>query len=121
MGDIGSTFLGAYFVANLLQFKNINEIIRNIANCKSSLWGCFIYYFRRLFSNQNIFKAHRQHLYQRLYLGKLSKKQVAILYILQSLLIGIVFIKLNFIYEIGTIFYLPLYNVFNREKICFVF
>ena len=27
MGDVGSTFLGVYFVANLLQFKNINEII----------------------------------------------------------------------------------------------
>ena len=71
----------------------------------SPLYGdALITIFRRLVSNQNIFKAHRQHLYQRLFLGKLSKQQVAILYILQSLIIGIVFIKLNFIYEIGTIF-----------------
>ena len=60
--------------------------------------------FRRFFKGQNIYKAHRQHIYQRLYLGKLSKRQVAIIYILLSSVIGIVYIKLNIIYEIGTIF-----------------
>ena len=104
MGDIGSTFLGVYFVANILQFDDINEIIGLLLIASPFFGDALITIFRRLFSSQNVFKAHRQHLYQRLYLGKLSKPEVAILYIFQILMIGIVYIKLNFIYEIGTIF-----------------
>ena len=104
MGDVGSTFLGVYFIGNLFQFQSIYEII-GLLLISSPLFGdALITIFRRILASQNIFKAHRQHLYQRLYLGKLSKKQVAIIYILQSFVIGIVFIKLNFMYEIGTIF-----------------
>ena len=103
MGDTGSTFLGIYFIGNLLQLRNILEIL-GLFLIASPLFGdALVTLFRRLFSKQNIFKAHRQHLYQRLYLGKLSKKQIALLYISQSLLIGIVFLNLNFFYEIGSI------------------
>ena len=103
MGDTGSTFLGIYFIGNLLQFRNILEI-SGLFLIASPLFGdALVTLFRRLFSKQNIFKAHRQHLYQRLYLGKLSKQQIALLYISQSILIGFAFIKLNFFYEIGSI------------------
>ena len=104
MGDTGSTFLGLYFIANILQFNDINEIVGLLFIASPIFGDAIITIFRRFLKGQNIFKAHRQHLYQRLYLGKLSKKQVAILYILLSSIIGIVYIKLNIIYEIGTIF-----------------
>ena len=104
MGDIGSTFLGVYFIANILQFNDIKEIIGLLLIASPIFGDALITMFKRFFKGQNIFKAHRQHLYQRLFLGKLSKKQVATIYILQSLIIGIVYIKLNIIYEIGTIF-----------------
>ena len=104
MGDIGSTFLGVYFIANILQFNDINEIVGLLLIASPIFGDALITVFRRLFKGQNIFKAHRQHLYQRLYLGKLSKKQVAIIYISLTSMIGIVYIKLNIIYEIGTIF-----------------
>ena len=104
MGDIGSTFLGVYFVANILQFNDINEIFRLLLISSPLFGDALITIFRRFLAKDNIFKAHRKHLYQRLYLGKLSKNQVAIIYILQTSMIGIVYIKLNFIYEIGTIF-----------------
>ncbi len=121
MGDIGSTFLGVYFVGNLLQFRNIYEIF-GILLIASPLYGdALITIFRRFFSNQNIFKPHRQHLYQRLYLGKFSKEQVAILYVLQSFVIGIVFLKLNFIYEIGTIFICLFIMYLIEKKICSLF
>ncbi len=103
MGDTGSTFLGVYFVANILKFDEINEIVGLLLIASPFFGDALITLFRRFLKRQNIFKAHRQHLYQRLYLGKLSKQQVALLYILQSLIIGIVYIKLNFIYEIGSI------------------
>ena len=104
MGDIGSTFLGVYFVGNLLHFDNILEILGSLLIASPLFGDALFTIFRRLFAGKNIFKAHRQHIYQRLYLGKLSKKQVAIIYISQILVIGIVFIKLNFIYEIVCIF-----------------
>ncbi len=115
MGDVGSTFLGAYFVSNLLQFKNIYELFGFLLISSPFFGDALITIFRRLYSRQNIFKAHRQHLYQRLYLGKLSKQQVALFYILQSFVIGIVFIKLNFIYEIGIIF-ICLFIMYLVEK-----
>ena len=104
MGDIGSTFLGVYFIANILQFNDINEIVGLILVASPIFGDACITIFRRFFKGQNIFKAHRQHLYQRLYLGKLSKKQVAIIYIFLSSIIGIIYIKLNINYQIGTIF-----------------
>ena len=104
MGDIGSTFLGVYFVANLLQFNNMQEITGLLLISSPFFGDALITIIRRFLNGENIFKAHRKHLYQRLYLGKLSKKQVAILYILLSSIIGIVYIKLNIIYEIGIIF-----------------
>ena len=121
MGDIGSTFLGVYFVGNLFQFENIYEILGLLLIASPLFGDALITIFRRLFGRQNIFKAHRQHLYQRLYLGKFSKQQVAILYMMQSLLIGIVFIKLNFIYEIGTIFIclFIMYLIENKYAVSF--
>ncbi len=104
MGDIGSTFLGVYLAANILQFNDVKEIIGLLLIASPFFGDALITLFRRFITRQNIFKAHRQHLYQRLYLGKLSKNQVAIIYILQISIIGIVYIKLNFLYEIGTIF-----------------
>ena len=104
MGDIGSTFLGVYFVANILQFNNIQETVGLLLIASPFFGDSLFTLFRRFFTSQNIFKAHRQHLYQRLYLGKLSKQQVAIVYMLQCSIIGIVYIKLNFIYEIVCIF-----------------
>ena len=103
MGDIGSTFLGVYFIANILQFNDIDEILGLLLIASPFFGDSLITILKRFFTRQNIFKAHRQHLYQRLYLGKLSKQQVAVLYILLSLLIGFAYIKLNFIYEIVTI------------------
>ena len=115
MGDTGSTFLGLYFIGNLLQFNNISEIL-GLFLIASPLFGdAVVTLFRRLLSRQNIFEAHRQHLYQRLYLGKLSKQKIALLYIAQSILIGIVFIKLNFFYEIGSIF-ICLFIMYFIEK-----
>ena len=104
MGDIGSTFLGLYFIASILKLNDINEILGLLLIASPFYGDALITLFRRFFTRQNIFKAHRQHLYQRLFLGELSKQQVAILYILQISIIAIVYIKLNFIYEIGTIF-----------------
>ena len=103
MGDVGSNFLGIFFAANLIQLDN-SEII-GLALISTPLFGdALITLLRRFFSRQNIFKAHRQHIYQRLHLGGASKKFVCLLYILQSSVIAYTYIRLNFVYEIVTVF-----------------
>ncbi len=103
MGDVGSNFLGIYFVANMLQLPE-NEII-GLFLIGSPLFGdALITLIRRFFSRQNIFKAHRQHLYQRLCLGELSKKKVFIIYLLQCASLSYIYIKFDFLHEVTTVF-----------------
>ena len=103
MGDVGSNFLGIFFIANLIQIDS-SEIL-GLLLIGSPLYGdALITLIRRFFSKQNIFKAHRQHLYQRLYLKGSSKRFVCLLYVSQCSLIAYTYIKLNFIYEIVTVF-----------------
>jgi len=103
MGDVGSNFLGIYFVANMLQLPK-SEII-GLFLIGSPLFGdALITLIRRFFSRQNIFNAHRQHLYQRLCLGELSKKKVCIIYFLQCSLLSYIYIKFGFLHEMATVF-----------------
>ena len=57
MGDVGSNFLGIYFVANMLQLDNIE--ILGLVFIASPLYGdALITLLRRFISGQNIFQAH---------------------------------------------------------------
>ena len=99
MGDVGSNFLGIYFVANLLQLEN-SEIL-GLIFIGSPLFGdALITLLRRFISRQNIFQAHRKHLYQRLYLGGLSKQLISLYYISSCTFLSLIYFKLNFTYEI---------------------
>ena len=103
MGDVGSNFLGIFFIANLLQLKT-SEIL-GLLFIATPLYGdALITLLRRFLARQNIFKAHRQHLYQRLYLRGISKRSICIFYILQCSLISYTYLKLNFVYETITVF-----------------
>ena len=103
MGDVGSNFLGIYFVANLLQLPE-SEIL-GLLLIGSPLYGdALLTLLRRFFTRQNIFKAHRQHLYQRLYLGNLSKQKVSLIYISQCLILSYMYIRIGFLQEIATVF-----------------
>ncbi len=99
MGDVGSNFLGIYFVANLLQLPN-SEILGLIFIGSPIFGDAFITLLRRFLSGKNIFQAHRQHLYQRLYLGGLSKHIICLCYISLCAFLSLTYLKLNFIYEI---------------------
>ena len=88
MGDIGSTFLGIYFLANLLAFDSLENIFRVLLATFPLYGDAFFTLLKRLTSKQNIFFAHRLHLYQRLFLGGLSKSSIAILYLIMSIFIA---------------------------------
>jgi Fuc2NAc and GlcNAc transferase len=82
MGDVGSTFLGASVAVSLL----------NASNNYLHAWSAFavtlplvtdtIYtLIRRLLKQENIFQAHRSHLYQRLQQAGWTHQRVAMVYI----------------------------------------
>ena len=82
MGDCGSNFLGAlifYLILsndqNLIDFKTVFIILPIFVDC---IW-CI---FRRFLNKENIFIAHKKHLYQRLHQSNISHANVALIYIL---------------------------------------
>ena len=92
MGDVGSTFLASLYLFSIfntdnLEFSNLSVLIMPL----SPFWlDCISCIIRRFRTRQNIFSAHKLHLYQRLNQSGLSHEIVASLYILVILIFGII-------------------------------
>ena len=89
MGDVGSTFLGAIFVAII--FSNLDYKI-NLGLLLVSFpifFDAFSCVLRRYINKQNIFEAHKSHLYQRLNQAGLKHSTVSSIYIISSILISL--------------------------------
>ena len=89
MGDVGSTFLGAIFAGVVFNANKPLEIVEVILLGSPLLLDALTCVLRRFFNGQNIFKAHRQHLYQRLHQGGWSHRKVSFVYILSTSVICI--------------------------------
>jgi len=92
MGDTGSLLLGmvlALFVVQLAQ-KSANpaSLIGLLLVCAVYLWDSGFTLLRRLRRGENIFQAHRSHLYQRLVQVGLSHASITGLYLLLHILMG---------------------------------
>lgn len=82
MGDVGSTFLGAVMGMTLLNQTGTTEHVWSALAITLPITGDAIYtLFCRLICRENIFKAHRSHIYQRLHQSGRSHRQVATVYI----------------------------------------
>ena len=89
MGDAGSTFLGAVIAIALLNNVSNPASIWSALTITLPLVGDAIYtIICRLMRGENIFKAHRTHLYQRLQQSGWSHAQVATTYIVITLFIA---------------------------------
>jgi len=89
MGDAGSTFLGAVIAIALLNNSSDPASVWTAVTITLPLIGDAIYtLFRRLINGENIFQAHRTHIYQRLQQSGWSHGQVAITYIVFTLFIA---------------------------------
>jgi Fuc2NAc and GlcNAc transferase len=87
MGDVGSTFLGAAIAIAFLSAHSTP--LRTVAAVAVTfpLMGDATYtLIRRLLRQENIFQAHRTHLYQRLQQAGWSHEQVAAVYLVFTLL-----------------------------------
>jgi UDP-N-acetylmuramyl pentapeptide phosphotransferase/UDP-N-acetylglucosamine-1-phosphate transferase len=106
MGDVGSTSLGAIIAIVLLNAHSNQTQAWSALTVTLPLIGDAIYTLVcRLLRKENIFQAHRSHLYQRLQKSGLSHPQVAIIYIGLTLLIAI---SINWLGTLGAWLSLPL-------------
>ncbi len=81
MGDAGSTVLGAAVTICLLNSSNPLQAWSALAITLPLIGDAIYTLSRRLLRRENIFKAHRSHLYQRLQQSGWSHRQVAGTYI----------------------------------------
>ncbi|TVQ48088.1 MAG: glycosyltransferase family 4 protein [Gloeocapsa sp. DLM2.Bin57] len=89
MGDTGSTFLGAIVALVILSSGEQPYYLWTAFGMSLPLISDAIYTLaRRLSRKENIFQAHRTHIYQRLQQQGWSHSQVAISYSLLTLLMG---------------------------------
>ena len=90
MGDVSSTFLGYSFaVLPLLSAdKGGDALMLGTLLMWTFILDTSVTFFQRLFKGENIFSAHRSHLYQRLIIGGYKHATVSSLFILLTLLAG---------------------------------
>ena len=89
MGDAGSTFLGAVVASVLLNETDAGHAW-TVLTIALPLIGDAIYtIIRRLQKGENIFRAHRNHLYQRLQQAGLSHERVTIIYMAGTMAVGL--------------------------------
>ncbi|MCT7983625.1 glycosyltransferase family 4 protein [Laspinema sp. A4] len=89
MGDVGSTVLGATVAIALLNADNPIPAWNALAITLPLTADAIYTLTRRFIRRENIFKAHRSHLYQRLQQAGWSHSQVASTYIGYTLLIAL--------------------------------
>lgn len=91
MGDVGSTFLGYSFaVLPLISADQGGDaLLLGTLLMWTIIMDAGVTFLRRLVKRENIFAAHRSHLYQRLVIAGYKHGTVSSLYILLTLLAGL--------------------------------
>lgn len=80
MGDVGSTFLGAYLTFIFFNLKSSSDFIALLFICFPVLADAIICLIIRFLNKKNIFKAHKDHLYQRLRACGWSSSKITLTY-----------------------------------------
>lgn len=90
MGDAGSTMLGATVGITLLQGSSTTQSWSALVILLPLIGDTIYTLICRISKGENIFKAHRSHLYQRLHQSGWHHRQVALFYIIGTAMIGLV-------------------------------
>jgi Fuc2NAc and GlcNAc transferase len=89
MGDVGSTFLGAVFAVLVLQASTWSEALALLLVATPLLGDACLCVPRRLLAGQQVFQAHRLHLFQRLHQAGWPHARVSSLYIAATAVLAI--------------------------------
>lgn len=95
MGDVGSTVLGASIAIALLNAASTPQFWPACAITLPIIGDAIYTLIRRLLKRENIFQAHRTHLYQRLQQAGWSHAKVAIAYLIFTLAIALLIATLG--------------------------
>ena len=91
MGDSGSTYLGLIYFSCILSLGSYSLLLA-FTLINTPIYGdALVCLIRRILSGHNIFKAHRLHLYQRLYAAGWNKAKISLFYIVSTLLLSLIF------------------------------
>ena len=91
MGDSGSTFLGAVLTCLIFSSQDLVNSLALLLISLPLIGDSFTCVLRRLANGDNIFEAHKLHLYQRLYQGGWSHQKVSTIYILSTLVLSLAY------------------------------
>lgn len=103
MGDCGSTFLGAIIAFSLISVKDPVIAWSALAIVLPLVTDAIYTLARRLLKKENIFQAHRSHLYQRLQQTGINHSTVASLYVGVNLSIGALIYTTNYLGAITSV------------------
>jgi len=95
MGDIGSTFLGSVYVGYVLQSNDLSTALAKLLLLTPIISDCASCIIKRLILGQNIFEAHKLHLYQRLNQAGWNHSKVTMIYSLSCLILSLSYIFLG--------------------------
>ena len=117
MGDVGSTFIGAVVVISALSTNNSLDSLASLLMIAPIIMDPFFCVIRRLLSKQNIFIAHKTHLYQRLHQSGWKHSNISLIYSAATLLLSLSFIFFGMAFSIvvlSFVFFVGLYlDVFH--------
>ena len=117
MGDVGSTYLGAVFAGLVLQRPQPLQALLLLLVATPLLADAFLCVLRRWHAGQQIFQAHRLHLYQRLHRAGWPHATVSIFYLLQITLLALGFVyTLPLPIMLGAIFMVLLLGIWLDQK-----
>jgi len=92
MGDVGSTFLGAIFALLVLQASSWPEALAMLLVATPLLGDACLCVPRRMMAGQQVFQAHRLHLFQRLHQAGWPHARVSTFYISATVLLATAFL-----------------------------
>ena len=84
MGDVGSVFLGSIYAGIIFQSGDLKSFIAVLLLATPLYSETIITIIKRFFSNKNIFLAHKEFLFQRLYQNGWKQSNISTLYIFAS-------------------------------------
>ncbi len=87
MGDVGSTFLGSIFLIILFSQDSLVDAAKYILVGTPIFLDAMVTVIRRFSLNENIFRAHNSHLFQRLHQANWSHSKISSLYIGSTIVI----------------------------------
>ena len=116
MGDVGSVFLGCIYSGLLFQSKDINSFFAVLLLATPLYADITITIIRRFFNNENIFLAHKKHLFQRLYQAGWKQNNISNLYILSSIILCFSLLRFGILGEIICSLFILLVGIFLEKK-----